>query len=64
MESRLLLDVVVGKSPAVLELLTREDKSLLCWMNALFVIDLVLDNLNGVSRLNIECDGLTSQGLN
>ena len=64
MESGLLLDVVVGEGPAVLELLTSEDKSLLVWRDALLVLDLGLDILNGVSRLNVESDGLASQGLN
>jgi len=63
MESGLLLDVVVRKSSAILELLTSEDKSLLVWWDTLLVLDLGLDVLNGVSWLNIEGDGLTSEGL-
>jgi len=62
-EGRLLLDVVIRKSSAVLELLTSEDESLLVWWDALLVLDLGLDVLNGVSWLNIEGDGLSSQGL-
>jgi len=62
-KGRLLLDVVVRKSSAVLELLTSEDESLLVWWDALLVLDLGLDVLNGVSWLNIEGDGLSSQGL-
>ena len=42
-ESRLLLDVVVGKSAAVLELLAGEDQALLVRGNALLVLDLGLD---------------------
>jgi hypothetical protein len=37
MESRLLLDVVVGKSTAILELLAGEDETLLVRGNALLV---------------------------
>ena len=40
MESGLLLDVVVGKSSAVFELLTSEDESLLIRGDTLFVLDL------------------------
>jgi hypothetical protein len=42
-ESRLLLDVVVGKGAAVLELLAGEDQALLVRGNALLVLDLGLD---------------------
>jgi len=62
-ESGLLLDVVVGESSAVLELLTGEDKSLLIRWDTLLVLDLGLHVLNGVRWLNIEGDGLSSQGL-
>ena len=63
MESRLLLDVVVGESSTILELLTGEDKSLLIRGDTLLVLDLSLDVLDGVRRLNIKSDGLTSQSL-
>jgi len=62
-EGRLLLDVVVRKGSAVLKLLSSEDESLLIWWNSLLVLDLGLDVLNGVSWLDIEGDGLTSQSL-
>ena len=63
MESGLLLDVVVRKGSAVLKLLTSEDKSLLIWRNTFLVLDLGLDVLNSVGWLDIEGDGLTSEGL-
>ena len=63
MESGLLLDVVIGESSSILELLTSEDKSLLIWGNTFFVLDLGLDVLNGVCWLNIKGDGFTSKGL-
>jgi hypothetical protein len=46
-ESRLLLDVVVGQGAAVLELLAGEDQALLVRGNALLVLDLGLDILVG-----------------
>merc|ERR1712244_110574 len=46
MKGRLLLDVVVGESTAILQLLTSEDQSLLIWGNTLLILDLSLDILN------------------
>ena len=63
MEGGLLLDVVVRKGSAILELLTSEDESLLIWGNTFLVLDLGLDVLNGVCGLDIEGDSLTSEGL-
>jgi len=63
MEGGLLLDVVVRKGSAILELLTGEDKSLLIGWDTFLVLDLGLDVLNGVSWLDIEGDGLSSEGL-
>jgi len=53
MEGRLLLDVVVRKSPAIFKLLASKDQPLLIWGNSLFVLDLGLDILNGVRGLNL-----------
>ncbi len=44
-QSRLLLDVVVGESAAVLELLAGEDESLLFRGYSVLVLDLLLDSL-------------------
>merc|ERR1712018_992062 len=63
MEGALLLDVVVGESPSVLELLASEDQPLLVWGDSLLVLDLGLDVLNGVRGLHLESDGLTGEGL-
>merc|ERR1719450_1841534 len=62
-KGRFLLDVVIRKSSAVLELLTSEDESLLVWWNTFLVLDLGFDIFNGVSWLNIEGDGLASESL-
>ena len=58
MEGRLLLDVVVRKGTAVLELLAGEDETLLIGGDALLVLDLGLDVVNGVTRLDIQSDSL------
>merc|ERR1711990_1400193 len=63
MESALLLDVVVGESSSVLQLLASEDQPLLIWGDSLLVLDLSLDVLNGVRGFDLEGDGLASQGL-
>jgi len=63
MESGLLLDVVVGESSAVFELLSCEDESLLIWRNTFLVLDLGLHVLNGVGWLDVQSDGLTGEGL-
>jgi len=58
-----LLDVVVGKSASILQLLTSEDQSLLVWWNSLLVLDLGLDIVDGVRGLDLEGDGLARKGL-
>merc|ERR1719198_2621381 len=63
MERRLLLDVVIRKRAAVLELLTREDEALLIRRNALLVLDLLLHVVDRVRRLDVEGDRLTREGL-
>ena len=63
MEGGLLLDVVVGESSAVFELLSSEDESLLIWWNTFLVLDLSLDILDGVSWLDVQGDGLSGKGL-
>ena len=62
-ESRLLLDVVVRKSAAVLQLLACKDQALLIRRDALLVLDLRLHVVDGVASLDIQGDGLASQGL-
>ena len=61
MEGRLFLDVVVGKSAAVLELLAGEDQTLLVRRDALLVLDLGLDIVDGVRGLDLEGDRLTRE---
>merc|ERR1712109_367108 len=59
----LLLDVVVGESPAVLKLLASEDQPLLVRGDPLLVLDLGLHILDGVARLHLQGNGLTREGL-
>ena len=60
-ESRLLLDVVVREGSTVLKLLSGEDQTLLVWGDTLLVLDLRLDIVDGVRRLDLEGDGLTRE---
>ena len=63
MEGALLLDVVVRQSAAVLELLARKDEALLVRGDALLVLDLGLDSIDGVGALNVQGDVLAGQSL-
>jgi hypothetical protein len=47
-ESRLLLNVVVGQGSAIFKLLASKDETLLVGRNAFLVLNLGLDVLNGV----------------
>lgn len=61
MEGRFLLDVVVGESTAIFQLLASEDQSLLIRGNSFLVLDLLLHIVDGIRRLHIECDSLSRQ---
>ena len=56
MEGRLLLDVVVREGAAVLELLAGKDEALLVGRDALLVLDLGLDVVDRVRRLDLKGD--------
>ena len=62
-QSALLLDVVVGESAAVLELLAREDEALLVGGDALLVLNLGLHGVDGVGGFHLEGDGLAGESL-
>merc|ERR1719335_728525 len=62
-KSRLLLNVVVRKSAAILELLASEDQTLLIWGNALLVLDLSFYVLDGIRSFDLKSNGLASEGL-
>ena len=55
-----LLDVVVGQGTTILKLLAGENEALLVGGNALLVLNLRLDVVDGVRGLNLESDGLAS----
>jgi len=62
-QSRLLLDVVVGKSPPVFKLLASENQPLLIRGDALLILDFRLDVVNGIRRLDFQRDRLAGEGL-
>ena len=55
---RFLLDVVVGEGTAILQLLTSEDQTLLVRRNSLLILDLALNIVDSVARLDLEGYGL------
>ena len=57
------MDVVIGQCASILQLLASKDETLLVWGDALLVLDLGLDILNGVRRLHLQGDGLPGQCL-
>ena len=63
MQGGFLLNVVVRQGTAILELLAGEDQPLLIWGDTLLVLDLGLDVLNAIGGLDLEGDGLPSEGL-
>ena len=63
MERGLLGDIVVGQRPAILKLLASKDQPLLVRRNPLLVLDLGLDILNRVRRLDLQRDRLARQRL-
>ena len=63
MERRLLLDVVVGKGPTILELFAGKDETLLIGWDALLVLDLCLYVVDSVRGLDLEGDGLAGESL-
>jgi hypothetical protein len=62
-KSGLLLNIVVGKSAAILELLAGKDEALLVRGNALLVLDLGLHIVNRVRGLDLQGNRLASERL-
>ena len=54
----LLLNVVIGESTSIFQLLSSKDQTLLIRGDSLLILDLGLDIVNGIRWLNIERDGL------
>ena len=64
MKGGLLLDVVVRKSAAILELLSCKDQPLLVRWDPLLVLDLRLHVVDGIRTLHLQSNGLSREGLN
>jgi len=63
MERGFLLDVVIGKGPAVFQLLTRKDQPLLIRGNSFFILNLGLHILDGIAGLDFQSDGFSGESL-
>jgi hypothetical protein len=63
MESRLLLNIVVGESATIFELLAGKDQVLLVRRDAFLVLNLRLHVVDRVRRLDLQGDGLPCEGL-
>jgi len=63
MKSRFLLDIVIWKCTAILQLFTSKDQSLLIRRDSLFILDLSFHIFNCVRWLHLKGDGLASQSL-
>jgi len=63
MQGRLLLNVIIGQSSAVLQLLSGEDQSLLVRRDPLLILDLGLHVIDGVGALNLQRNSFPRQGL-
>jgi hypothetical protein len=58
----LFLDVIIGKGPAILELLSSENEALLIGGDSLLVLDFGLHVIDGVGGLDLKGDGLAGKG--
>ena len=63
MQSRLFLNIVIGESSPILQLLSSEDQPLLVGRNPFLVLNLRLHVVNSVRRLDLESDRLSRQSL-
>ena len=61
MERRVLLDIVVTQSSTVLELFPAENEALLIRRDAFLVLNLRLDRLDRIGRLNVQRNGLARE---
>jgi len=63
MKRRLLLNIIVGESATILQLLPRKNQPLLIRRDTLLILDLTLDALNRVALLYIQSNGLAGKRL-
>jgi len=64
MKGAFLLDVIIAQGAPVFELLACEDQTLLVGGNTLLILDLLLDVVNSIRRLDFESDSLAGEGFN
>ena len=62
MKGGFLLDVVVTQSTAIFQLFSGKDKTLLIRGDTFLVLDLLLDIFDGITRFDIQSDGLARKG--
>jgi len=62
MEGGFFLDVVVGQRSTILELLASEDQALLVGRDPFLVLNLRLDIVDRIGRLDFKCDSFTREG--
>jgi len=61
-QSRLLLDVVVGKSTSILQLFSGENKTLLIRRDSFLILNFSFDVFDSVGGFYIKSDGFPSEG--
>jgi hypothetical protein len=62
-QSRLLLDVIIRKGPAVFKLFASKDQALLVGWNTLLVLNLRFHVVDGIGGFNFERNGLAGKSL-
>ena len=60
MKSRLFLDIVIRKCPAVFKLFTGKDETLLIRWDPFLILNFGLDVVDSVGRFDLKGDGLAS----
>ena len=63
MQSTLLLDIIIRKRMSLLKLLPSKNQTLLIRRNPLLILNLALDIVDGIRRLNLQGNRLASQRL-
>lgn len=54
--------VIISECSTVFELFAGEDKSLLIWRDAFFVLNFGFDVIDGIGGFDFEGDGFTGEG--
>ena len=56
------LNIIIGQSAAIFQLFSGENQPLLIWRDALLILNLCLNILDGIRRLYLKGNGLPRQG--